>query len=155
MFCRVQTLPMSKVKLDVTRVVLVFPVVSLVHHHSVQAVSLLLHGHLFVRALDPRLTITQVGLKAPDPLLDLPAQSHQAGRHHLKLQLRHKPWYGHSLAGLSKVSQTLLVCYCFFLPFFLLFTLSSSFILRDVFINLKRCSSTKLPESTDQFPFRR
>ena len=30
--CRAQTLSMSKVKLDVTRVVLVFPVASLVHH---------------------------------------------------------------------------------------------------------------------------
>ena len=91
-------------------VVLVCPAVSLVHHHSVQAVAQLLHGHLFVHAHDPRLTITQVGLKACDPLFELPALSHQAGRHHLKLQLRHKPWYGHSLAGLSKISQTLLVC---------------------------------------------
>ena len=66
---------MSKVMLDVTRVLLVFPVVSLVHH---------LAG-LFGCALDPRLTIAQVGLKAPDPLLDLPALSHQAGKHHLKL----------------------------------------------------------------------
>ena len=89
MLCRVQTLPMSRVYIDVTPVVLVFPVVSLVHHHSVQA--LLLHGHLFVRALDPRLTILQVGLNAPDPLLDLPAMSQQAGRPHIKLQLRHKP----------------------------------------------------------------
>ena len=96
---------------------LVFPVMSLVHHHSVQAVALLLHGHLLVCALDTRLTITQVGLSAPNPLLDLPALSHQAGRHHLKLQLRHQPWYGHSLAGLSKVSKILLVC-CFFLPCF-------------------------------------
>ena len=47
----------------------------------------LLHGHLFVCALDPRHTITQVGLKAPNPLLVLPALSHQAGRHHLKLPL--------------------------------------------------------------------
>ena len=54
-------------------------------------------------------TITQVGLKAPAPLLDLPALSHQAGRHHLKLQLRHQPWYRHSLAWPSKVSQTLIV----------------------------------------------
>ena len=58
---------------------LVFPVLSLVHHLSVQAVALLLHGHLFVHALDPRLTITQFGLKAPNPLLDLAALSHQAG----------------------------------------------------------------------------
>ena len=74
--CWVQTLSMSKVKLDVTRVVLIFPV---------------------------------PGVLCPDPLLDLPALSHQAGGHHLKLQFRHQPWYGHSLAGLSKVSQTLLV----------------------------------------------
>ena len=51
-------------------VVLVCPVVSLVHHHGVQAVALLLHGHLLEHALDPRLTIMQVGLKAPNPLLD-------------------------------------------------------------------------------------
>ena len=51
-------------------VVLVCPVVSLVHHHGVQAVALLLHGHLLVHALDPQLTITQIGLKAPNPLLD-------------------------------------------------------------------------------------
>ena len=68
---------MSKVKLNVTRVVLVFPVVSLVHH---------LAG-LFGCALDPHLTIAQVGLKAPDPLIYLPALAHQAERHHLNLQL--------------------------------------------------------------------
>ena len=118
--CRVQTLSTSKVELDVTCVVLVFPVVSGVHHLSVQAVALLLHGQLFVCALDPRLTITQVGLKAPDPLLNLPVLSHQAGRHHLKLQFQHQPWYGLTLAGLSRVPQTLLVCWCLFLPFFLL-----------------------------------
>ena len=82
-------------------VVLVCPVVSLVHHHGVQAVALLLHGHLLVHAVDPRLTITQAGLKAPNPLLDHPALSHQAGKHHLKLQLRHLLWYGHSLARIS------------------------------------------------------
>ena len=71
-----------------------------------QAVALLLHKHLFVCALDTPLTITQVGLKAPDPLLDLPALSHKTGRHHPKLQLQHQPWYVHSLAWLSKVSQT-------------------------------------------------
>ena len=69
--------------------------------HTVQAVALLLHGQLFECALDPRLTIPQVGLKAPYPLLDLPALSHQAGRHHLKLQLGDQPLYGHILAGLS------------------------------------------------------
>ena len=58
---------------------MVFPVVSLVHHLNVQAVALLLHGHLFLHALDPSLTITQSGLKAPNPLLDLAALSHQAG----------------------------------------------------------------------------
>ena len=84
--------------------------------------------------------------------LNLPALSHQAGRHHLKLQLWHQPWYnGHSLAGLSKVSQTFLLCLCFFLPFFFKFF----FILRDEFINLKMCSSIKLPKSTDELPFRR
>ena len=57
-------------------VVMVCPAVSLVHHHSVQAVAQLLHGHHFVHALHPRLTITQIGLKACDPLLDLPALSH-------------------------------------------------------------------------------
>ena len=57
---------------------LVFPVLSLVHNLSVQAVALLLHEHLFVRALDPPLTITEVGLKTPNPLLNLPALSHQA-----------------------------------------------------------------------------
>ena len=51
--------------------VLVIPVVSLGHHHGVQAIALLLHGHILVNALDPQLTITQVGLKAPDPLLNL------------------------------------------------------------------------------------
>ena len=71
---------------------LVFPVVSLVHHLSVQAVALLLHGQLFECALDTPLTIMQDGLKAPDPLLDCPALSHQTGRHDLKLQLRHQPW---------------------------------------------------------------
>ena len=58
--------------------VMVCPVVSLVHHHGVQAVALLLHGHLLVHALDPRLTITQVCLKAPNLLLDHPTLSHQA-----------------------------------------------------------------------------
>ena len=146
---------MSRVYIDVTPVVLVFPVVSLVHHHSVQAVALLLHGHLFVRALDPRLTILQVGLKAPDPLLDLPDLSHQAERHHLKLQLQHKPWYGHSLASLQRFFS-LASLLRFFLPFFLLLlTLSSFFMLRDVFINLKRCSSIKLPAPTNHFQFRR
>ena len=53
---------MSRVELDVTRVVLVFQVVSLVHHLLEQAVALLLHGQLFVCACDPRLTITLVGL---------------------------------------------------------------------------------------------
>ena len=53
-------------------VVLVCPVVSLVHHHVVQAVALLLHGHLLVHALDPQLNITQVGMKAPNPFLDHP-----------------------------------------------------------------------------------
>ena len=60
-------------------VVLVCPVVSLMHHHGVQAVALLLNGHLLVYALDPRLTNTQVGLKAPNPLHDHLALSHQAG----------------------------------------------------------------------------
>ena len=77
-------------------VVLVCLVVSLVHHHGVQAVALLLHGHLLVYALDPCFTIRQVGLKACNPRLDLPALSHQTGRHHLKLQLGHQPWYWHS-----------------------------------------------------------
>ena len=95
LLCRVQTKSMSKVKLDVTGVVLVFPVVPLCT--ILQVVALLPHEHLFVCALDPCLTITQVGLKAPDPLLNLPALSHQAGRHHLKLQVRHQPWYVHSL----------------------------------------------------------
>ena len=54
-------------------VVLVWPVVSLMHHHGVHAVALLLHGHLLVHALDPQLTNMQVGLKAPNPLLDHPA----------------------------------------------------------------------------------
>ena len=72
------------------------PAVSLVHHHSVQVVALLLYGHLFVHALYPRLTITQLGLKACDPLRELPALSHQAGRHHLKLQTRHQSLYWHS-----------------------------------------------------------
>ena len=122
--------------------------IPLVHHLSVQAVALLLHEHLFVHALDPRLTISQVGLKAPNPLLNLPTLSHQAGRHHLKLQLRHQPLYVHSLAGLD-----------FFVFFLNLF--SSSFYFKFlfysiyVFINLKRCSFTKLPESTDQFSFMR
>ena len=81
-------------------------------HSSVQAVALLLQGHLLVHALDPCLTMMQVGLKAHDPLLHLPALSHQAGRHHLKLQPGHQPRYGHSqprrhhlhlhLAGLLK-----------------------------------------------------
>ena len=77
-------------------VVLVCLVVSLVHHHGVQAVALLLYGHLLVYALDPCLTIMQDGLKARNPCLDLPALSHQSGRHHLKLQLGHQPRYGHS-----------------------------------------------------------
>ena len=41
---------------------------------------------------------------------------------------------------------------------FLLFVsvpLSSSFILREAFYNPDRCSSTKLPDLTDQFPFGR
>ena len=91
-------------------VVLVCLVVSLVHHHGVQAVALMLHGHLLVYALDPCFTIRQVGLKARNARLDFPALSHHAGRHHLNLQLQHKPCYGHSLAGLSKVSQTLVAC---------------------------------------------
>ena len=74
--------------------VLVCPVVSPVHHHSVQAVALLLH----------------VELKAPYPFLDHLALSHQAGKYYLKLQLQHQAWYGQSLAGISKVSQTLLFC---------------------------------------------
>ena len=121
---------------------------------GVQAVAMLLHGQLLVHALDPRLTITHVGLKAPDPLLDLPARSYEAGRHHLKLQLRHPLQVGHSKAGLSKVSQTFLFCWWFFFCILILFPLNSSFILGDVFINLTRCSSTKFPESTDPFPFR-
>ena len=113
-----------------------------------QAIALLVHEHLFVCALDPCLTITQVGLKAPDPFLDLPALSHQAGRHHLKLQLRHQPWYVHSLAGLSQVSQTLLVC--LFVFFFFSFYFKFFFYyFNSGFINLNRCSFTKLPESTD------
>ena len=103
-------------------VVLVCPVVSLMHHHGVQAVALLLHGHLLVHTLDPQLTITQVGLKAPKPLLD------------------HRPVSPGRKTSPQAPAPT---------------PLSSSFILRDVFINLKRCSSTKLPKSTDQFPFRR
>ena len=70
-------------------VVLVCLLVSLVHHHDVQAVVLLLHGHLLVYALDPFFTKRQVGLKAGNPRLNLPALSHQAGRHHLKIQLGH------------------------------------------------------------------
>ena len=58
-------------------VVLVCPVVSLVHHHGVQAVALRLDGHLRLHAFDPRLTITQVDLKAPNHLLAHPALSHQ------------------------------------------------------------------------------
>ena len=57
---------------------MVCPVVSFVYHHGVQAVALLLPGHLLVHALDPWLTITQVGLKAPNPLHDHPALYHQA-----------------------------------------------------------------------------
>ena len=56
-------------------VVLVCLVVSLVHHHGVQAVALLLPGHLLVYALDPCFTIRQVGLKARNPRLDLSALS--------------------------------------------------------------------------------
>ena len=100
-------------------VVLVCPVASLVHHHDVQAVALLLHGLLLVHALDPRLTITQVGMKAPNSLLDHLALSHQAGKHHFKLQLRHQLWYGHSLARISKVSHTLQFFLVFSLVFFL------------------------------------
>ena len=94
-------------------VVLVCLVVSHVHHHGVQSVALLLHGHFLVYAIDPCFTNRQVGL-------DLPALSHQTGRHHLKLQLGHQPRYGHSylqrhhlnfhLAELLKVSQTFQFC---------------------------------------------
>ena len=145
-------MPMSKVQLDFNRVVPLLPVCPLCT--ILQAVSLLLHEHLFVCALDPRLTITQVGLKAPDPLLDLPSLSHQAGRYHLKFQVRHQPQYWHSLAGLLQFLKLFQFVSIFFFCLFFFFTLSSSFILRVLFINLKRCSFTKLPESTDQFPLR-
>ena len=56
---------------------MVCPVVFLAHHHGVQAVALLLYGHLLVHALDPQLTIKQVDLMAPNPLLDHPTLSHQ------------------------------------------------------------------------------
>ena len=118
-------MPGTTIVNEMSPVVLVCPVVFLVHHHRVQAIARLLHGHLCVHALDPRLTITQVGLKACDPLLNLPALSHQAGRHHLKLQPRHQPRYRHSqsqshhlhlqiyLAGHFKVFQTIFFCFFF------------------------------------------
>ena len=147
---------MSKVQLDVTRIVLVFPVVSLVaqvvHHLSVQAVALLMHGHLFVHALDPRLTIMQVGLKAPNlSLTSLPCLTRQEDITSVAVLtsalVRAQPDLAFKIFS-NLTSQ------CFSLPFSL-FSLGSSFIQRDVFLNLKRCSFTKLTESTDQLPFRR
>ena len=72
-------------------VALVCPVVSLLHHHGVQAVALLLQGQLLVHVHDPCLTIRQVSLKTCNLLIDLPAPPHQAGIQHLKLQIRHQP----------------------------------------------------------------
>ena len=142
---------MSTVKQDVTRVVLIFPVVSLVYHHSVQAVALLLHEHLFVHALDPCLTITQVGLKAPDTLLDLPALC-LTRQEDISSSSSYDTSLGTGVAWLGFLKfLELYYSLVFFSSVFFLFTLSSCFILRDVFINLKRCSFTKVPESTDQF----
>ena len=130
---------------------LVCPIVSLVHHHGVKAVALLLHGHLLVHALDPRLTITQVGLKAPNLLLDHPA-----------CLTRQKNITSRSCSNTSFGTGT---AWLRFLKFFNLYYFASvfhyfffSFSFKFFFYS-KRCvhqhQSTKPPESTDQFPLRR
>ena len=88
-------------------------VTSLVQYHGVQAVARLLLGHLFTHNLDPCLTITKIGRKAPHPF-QLPAPHCQAGRRQLKLHCHLH------LAGIFNVSQTLLFSLCFSQSFFFL-----------------------------------
>ena len=117
-------------------VVLVCPVVSLVHHHGVQAVDLLLHGHLLVPTLHPRLTITQVGLKARNPLLDHPACLTR--QENITSSSSSDTSFGTRTAWLRFLNFFKLKIFSsvFTLVFFsLLFPVSSS----SVFINLKRC----------------
>ena len=120
---------MSKVKLDVTGVVLVFPVVSLVHHLAGGSPAAAWTLLCMCPWSSPHYNAGwPEGSQSPPRSFAL---SHQAGRHHLKLQLQHQPWYLHSLPGLSKVSQTLLVSLCFFFLF-------SSFYFKFLFYS-KRC----------------
>ena len=132
----------------------VCPIVSLVHHHCEKAVALLLHGHLLVHALDPRLTITQVGLKAPNLLLDHPACLTR--QENITSSSCSDTSFGTGTAWLRFLNFFNLY---YFAGVFHYFFFSFSF---KFFFYSKRCVHQpqevllyKLSESTDQFQFRR